>query len=196
MFSLNQNIKSVDKLYGPEGFIPVDNKMMGEKYNLTYGELTSEGMKKIIDYLESNNIKKNTFIDLGCGNGKTLAYATVYGFKQARGAEIVEARYEYAEKKRKELEQRMRDRINISKSDIFKLPPVYFPKGSVVFISNLLFPEETNQQLIKFLSETIQSDTIIILSKIPNNLYKLRLIEKLHVPMSWSYNSECYILKK
>ena len=170
--------------------------MMGEKYNLTYGELTSEGMKKIIDYLESNNIKKNTFIDLGCGNGKTLAYATVYGFKQARGTEIVEARYEYAEKKRKELEQRMRVRINISKSDIFKLPPVYFPKGSVVFISNLLFPEETNQQLIKFLSETIQSDTIIILSKIPNNLYKLRLIEKLHVPMSWSYNSECYILKK
>lgn len=198
VFSLDQNLKSIDKLYGPEGFITVDNKMMGDKYNLTYGELTGEGMGKIVKFLESANVKPNntTFIDLGCGNGKTLAYATVYGFKQARGAEIVEARYEYAERKRKELEQRMRDRISISKSDIFKLPSAYFPKGSVIFISNLLFPEETNQQLIKFLSETIPSDTIIILSKIPTNLYKLKLIEKMHVPMSWSYNSECYILKK
>ena len=90
----------------------------------------------------------------------------------------------------------MRDRITISKSDIFKLPPSYFSKESVIFISNLLFPQETNQELIKFLSDIIPSDTIIILSKIPNNLYKLKLIEKMHVPMSWSHNSECFILKK
>lgn len=196
VFSLNQNLKLVDELYGPEGFITVDNKMKGEKYNLTYGELTSEGMTKIINYLESNNINKNTFIDLGCGNGKTLAYAAVYGFKQAYGAEIVEARYEYAERKRNELEQRMRERIKITKSDIFDLPKNYFPKGSVIFISNLLFPEETNQKLINFLSDNVPADTIIIVSKIPNNLYKLKLIEKMNIPMSWSYNSECYILKK
>ncbi len=70
-------------------------------------------MQQIINYLESNNINKNTFIDLGCSNGKTFTYAIIYGFKQAQGAEIVEIRYEYVERKIKELKQRMRDRITI-----------------------------------------------------------------------------------
>jgi SAM-dependent methyltransferase len=153
-------------------------------------------MNKIVKYLESKNIRLNdsTFIDLGCGNGKTLAYATVHGFKQARGAEIVEARYEYAERKRAQLQKKMRDKITIKKSDIFELPKRYFPSNSVVFVSNLLFPEKTNQELIKYLSENTQADTIIIISKVPPNLYKLKLIEKIHVPMSWAINSECYVL--
>lgn len=191
---LKYKLKIIEEIFGPEGFITVDNKMKGEKYNLTYGELTSEGMSKIVNFLESKNIPKNTFIDLGCGNGKTLAYATVYGFKQARGAEIVEARYEYAEKKRKQLEKRLRERISITKSDIFDLPKNYFPPSSVIFVSNLLFPDETNQKLIQFLSENTQSDNIIIVSKIPGNLYKLKLIEKINAPMSWAKKSECYIL--
>ena len=195
-FYLKYKLKYIEEIFGPEGFIPVDNKMKGEKYNLTYGELTAEGMDKIVKYLESKNIKPNnsTFIDLGCGNGKTLAYATYYGFKQAHGAEIVEARYEYAERKRAQLEERMRERITIKKSDIFALPKDYFPSNSVVFVSNLLFPEQTNQELINYLSANTQADTIIIVSKVPPNLYKLKLIEKIHVPMSWAANSECYVL--
>lgn len=195
-FLLKKKIKYIEEIFGPEGFITVDNKMKGEKYNLTYGELTGEGMDKIVKYLESKNINpsNSTFIDLGCGNGKTLAYAAVYGFKQARGAEIVEARYEYAERKRAQLEERMRERIAITKSDIFSLPKKYFPSNSVVFVSNLLFPEQTNQELINYLSANTPADTIIIVSKIPPNLYKLKLIEKIHVPMSWAANSECYVL--
>jgi hypothetical protein len=195
-FFFKNKLKYIEEIFGPEGFITVDNKMKGEKYNLTYGELTGEGMNKIVKFLESKNIKpsNSTFIDLGCGNGKTLAYATVYGFKQARGAEIVEARYEYAEKKRALLEERMRERITISKSDIFNLPKNYFPSNSVIFVSNLLFPEPTNQELINYLSANTPADSIIIVSKVPPNLYKLKLIEKIHVPMSWASNSECYIL--
>ena len=170
--------------------------MKGDQYNLTYGELTSKGMEQIVNYLETKNIQpsQSTFIDLGCGNGKTLAYATVYGFKQARGAEIVEARYAYAERKRAQLEKRMRERIQITRADIFDLPANYFPPKSVVFVSNLLFPDETNQKLIQFLGSNTSADTIIIVSKVPSNLYKLKLIEKIHVPMSWAANSECYVL--
>ena len=47
--------------------------------------------------------------------------------------------------------QRMRDRITISKSDIFQKDQLY------------LFPQETNQVLIKFLSDIVPSDTIIII---------------------------------
>ena len=189
-------LKLLEEMYGPESFITVDNKMLGDQYNLTYGELTGAGMEKIVKYLESNSINPNTrtFIDLGCGNGKTLAYAAIYGFKQARGAEIVEARHAYAEKKRMQLEERMRERVQLTKSDIFNLPKDYFPPGSVVFVSNLVFPEETNQKLIQFLSAITPSDVIIIVSKIPNNLYKLKLVEKISVPMSWSFKSDCYVL--
>jgi len=193
---LKYKLKLVEEIFGPEGFITVDNKSKGDQYNLTYGELTSQGMSQIVKYLEKKGIKpkETTFIDLGCGNGKTLAYGLVYGFQQARGAEIVEARYAYAEKKRAQLEERMRERISLTKSDIFDLPRNYFPSKSVVFVSNLVFPEETNQKLIQFLSEITPADTIIIVSKIPGNLYKLKLIEKIHVPMSWAANSECYVL--
>lgn len=196
IFAIKYKLKLVEEIFGPEGFITVDNKSKGDQYNLTYGELTSQGMNQIVKYLEGKNIKtsNSTFIDLGCGNGKTLAYASVYGFQQARGAEIVEARYDYAVKKRAELEERMRKRIRLTKSDIFDLPANYFPSNSVVFVSNLVFPEETNQKLIQFLSEITPADTIIIVSKIPGNLYKLKLIEKIHVPMSWAANSECYVL--
>lgn len=195
-FFANNKIKYIEEIFGPEGFITVDNKMKGDQYNLTYGELTSKGMEQIVNYLETKNIQpsQSTFIDLGCGNGKTLAYATVYGFKQARGAEIVEARYAYAERKRAQLEKRMRERIQITRADIFDLPANYFPPKSVVFVSNLLFPDETNQKLIQFLGSNTSADTIIIVSKVPSNLYKLKLIEKIHVPMSWAANSECYVL--
>ncbi len=195
-YFIPKQLETINKLYGPESFITVDNKSLGNQYNLTYGELTGSGMEQIVKYLKSKNIcpSSKTFIDLGCGNGKTLAYGLVYGFKQAQGAEIVEARYAFAEKKRSQLEERMRERVQLTKSDIFNLPKNYFPTGSVVFVSNLLFPEETNQKLINFLSEVTPADVIIIVSKIPNNLYKLKLIEKIDVPMSWATNSKCYVL--
>ncbi len=197
-FVTKYKLKLLEELYGPESFITVDNKLHGDQYNLTYGELTGSGMANIVNYLNEKSISPGTrtFVDLGCGNGKILAYAVFYGFKQAQGAEIVETRYAYAEKKRAQLEERMRERIQLTKSDIFNLPKNYFPSGSVIFVSNLLFPEKTNQKLIQFLSEVTQSDVIIIVSKIPNNLYKLKLIEKIPVPMSWAAHSECYVLSR
>jgi SAM-dependent methyltransferase len=192
----NYKLKLIDYLYGPDSFIRVDNKILGNKYNLIYGELTSDGMKSIIEFLNSKKIEKNTFIDLGCGNGKTLVYAILYGFKEARGAEIVEVRYKYAEEKKKVLDKSIADKIKLTHSDIFDLEPLYFPKQSVIFISNLLYHEETNNQLFKFLSDTVPDDTIIIMSKIQNNLYKLKVIKELNVPMSWSYESICYVLQK
>jgi SAM-dependent methyltransferase len=193
---LNENFKSIEELYGPESFIAVDNNKKGEQYNLTYGELTSEGVEKIVKYLESKKINPNTrtFIDLGCGNGKALVYAIINGFIQANGTEIVEERYEFAEKKKQELEDKIKEKINITNADIFDLPQNYFPPNSVIFVSNLLFPDKTNQKLINFLSNNTSADNIIIVSKIPNNLYKLKLIEKINVPMSWARHSECYVL--
>ena len=125
-----------------------------------------------------------------------MVYAILNGFKEAKGTELVKARHDYAMNMRKQLDSYMKDKIKLSNKDMFKLDPSYFPTGSVIFISNLVFPKETTQKLINFLSENTPSDVIIILSSVPNNLGKFKLIEKLDLPMSWSTNSTCYVLSK
>jgi SAM-dependent methyltransferase len=153
-------------------------------------------MKNISNYCIDNGIPRNTFIDLGCGNGKTLAYAVCGGFKDAKGSEIVQARYDYAMKAREKMDNYMKDKIKLSKNDIFDLKPDYFPSDSVIFISNLMFPEPTNQELIKHLSKITPASVIIILSKLPSDLYQFKLIEQLNVPMTWNSDSKCYVIKK
>ena len=66
----------------------------------------------------------------------------------------------------------------------------------LIFISNLLFPLDTTQKIIKFLSDNTPADTILIVSRLPNNLYQFKLIETLAIGMSWDKNSRCYVLKK
>lgn len=189
-------IKKIETIYGKESFITVNNNELGDKYNLTYGELTWPGMKNIAKYCSRKGIPKKTFIDLGCGNGKTLAYAVNAGFKDAQGAEIVQARYEYAMKAREKLNSYMKDKIKLSKKDIFELKPEYFPSDSVIFISNLMFPEPTNQEMLKHLSRVTPANVIIIMSKLPSNLYDFKLIEQIGVPMSWNEDSKCYVISK
>ena len=185
----------VDKIYDSDSFITVPNNTY-KNYNLTYGEITWEGMENISKYMELKDWSKNTFIDLGSGNGRTLAYAILNGFKEAKGTEIVRTRHEYAMNMRKKLDSYMKDKIKLSNKDLFKLDPSYFPTGSVIFISNKVFPKKTNQKLINFLSKNTPSDVIIILSSIPDDLGKFQLIEKIELPMSWSINSKCAVLKK
>jgi len=195
-FCFENKLRKIEELFTSESFITIDNNKFGPDYNLTYGELTWEGMENISKYMELKNWNKNTFIDLGSGNGRTLAYAILHGFKEAKGTEIVQERHEYAMKMREKLDEYMRDKIKLSKTDLFKLDPSYFPPGSVVFISNLVFPEKTNQKLINFLSEIAPDGTIIILSALPNNINNFKVIEKIDAPMSWSKTSQCYVLRK
>jgi hypothetical protein len=194
-----KNIKydklKVDKIFNNNSFITVPNNFYGD-YNLTYGEITWEGMENISKYMELKDWSKNTFIDLGSGNGKTLVYALLNGFKEAKGTEIVKTRHKYAMNMRKKLDSYMRDKIKLSNKDMFKLDPSYFPPGSVIFISNLVFSKDITQKLINFLGENTPSDVIIILSSIPDDLGKFKLIEKIELPMSWSVDSKCAILRK
>jgi len=190
------NVKDeVEKLFDNNSFITVPSNTYND-YNLTYGELKWEGMENISKFMKLKNKSKKTFIDLGSGNGRTLAYAVLNGFEEAKGTELVKARHDYAMNMRKKLDSYMRDKIKLSNEDMFKLDPSYFPPGSVIFISNLLFPKETTQKLIKFLGENTPSDVIVILSSIPNDLGQFKLIEKLDLPMSWATDSSCYVLSK
>ena len=47
-----------------------------------------------------------------------------------------------------------------------------------------------------FPPNTILDNIILVVSKIPPNLYKFKNIANISVPMSWEKESTCYILRK
>jgi SAM-dependent methyltransferase len=186
---------TIEEVYLGSSFITVDNTSKGKEYNLTYGEITEPGIKNIIAHLKKNNIPISTYIDLGSGNGRSLAYAIKNGFTNAKGVEIVEERHNYAVKAIAKLPQ-YKDKIELVQSDIFKLQPNFFPNKTTIFVSNLLFPLDTNQKLLQFLSDNTPNDITLIVSKLPKELYKFKNTETIDVPMSWEKESKCYVLKK
>ena len=193
---MNEKFEKIENVYKNNPFINVPHDGMGEQYSLTYGELTNDGVKTIKNCLEKyKNPNDMTFIDLGSGDGKALTYAIANGFKKAKGVEIVEERHNVAVDTINKLDD-IKDDITLHKGDIFKLDPSFFKDKSAIFVSNLLFPPNTRQQLIKFLSDNTTDDTILFVSRIPDNLHKFKLIEELKVPMSWNNESRCYVLKK
>ena len=168
--------------------------MLGEEYNLGYGEITNSSLRIIRNFLKKIG-KYDIFIDLGCGSGRSLALSLNNGFKYAKGVEIVEERYNYAVKSLKKITS-IKKKYEIICSDIFDLKKTFFDSKCVIFISNLLFPKETTQKLIKFLNENVKKDTIIFLTVIPSELYDFEILDIIETPMSWSSNSKCYIIKK
>ena len=189
-------LSKINKVFGTnkQSFIKVDNNMLGEEYNLGYGEITNSSLKIIRNFLKKIG-KYDIFIDLGCGSGRSLALSLNNGFKYAKGVEIVEERYNYAVKSLKKITS-IKKKYEIICSDIFDLKKTFFDSKCVIFISNLLFPKETTQKLIKFLNENVKKDTIIFLTVIPSELYDFEILDIIETPMSWSSNSKCYIIKK
>lgn len=170
----------------------------GENNNLTCGEINRTSIKSISMYCIDRGIPIENFIDLRCGNGETLVYAIQNGFANAKGTEIVQDKYNNAMNVREKLDSYMKDKIKLSNNNIFELKPDYFPPDSVIFINNSTFSESTNHELIKHLSKVTPSGIIIILSKIPNNLYKFKLIEQLDVPINSNLksNSNYHVIRK
>ena len=132
---------------------------------------------------------------MGSGNGRSLAYAIKNGFNKAKGVEIVEERHKYAIRAMDKLPE-YKDSIKLVQDDIFNLKPSFFPNKTTIFVSNLLFPPETNQKLFQYLSDNTPDDITLMVSKIPKDLHKFTLNKTISIPMSWDKESNCYILRK
>jgi SAM-dependent methyltransferase len=186
----------VDNIYNSKSFITVNNSKKGERYNLTYGEITEDGVKNIIKYMNKNNYDLTTFIDLGSGNGRSLVYAVKNGYKEGKGVEIVEERHDFAVTAKHKLPKYFQERMELSLCDLFNLDEDFFPKKCTIFISNLLFPRQLQQDIFEFLSNITKSGTILIVSRRPDNIFNFKLLEVIKVPMSWESDSECSVFIK
>jgi hypothetical protein len=185
------NIDIINEVFS-ESFMSV--KADKEKYdnNITYGEISNEGIE-ILSNLTQN---KNLFIDLGCGTGRSLAYAIFNGFNKAKGVELVLERVEYAKKQIELLPSHIKDNIEIKQDDILKLNKDYFLGANVIWISNLLFPVKINDKIFKLLSDNIEKNTIVVVSYMLIKTYDLKFIKEIIVPMSWDKNSVVKIFMK
>jgi len=195
----NLSDSQVDKDFGKDFFISVGDKYKkesGGKYDATYGELLFPGVKKIYEICKENNVPISFFVDLGCGNGKTLFYAISSGFDKAKGVELTKERVDYGKKVWEKQDQDIKKRINFEQKDILKLNKDFFNNVHCVFISNLLFPKETTNNIYKMLSDYCPKNTLIFSSRKPSENYGLKNLPSIIVPMSWDKKSEVVVFKK
>lgn len=162
-------------------------------YNIIYGEITCDGMHAVVNLASKNNIK--TFYDFGCGVGKSLVMATLIYFDKAIGVEIVESRYNQALDVYKKLPKTLQRKIEIYNMDMFDFK-IKEKTSVLVFASNLLWTNETNNAFFtKFLRE-LPSRSIIVSSRLSdddkNNKY-IYSTETMLVPMSWESRTDCYV---
>tara|TARA_B000000437_G_C11639745_1_gene303055 strand:+ start:324 stop:938 length:615 start_codon:yes stop_codon:yes gene_type:complete len=184
MINCQINTKEIDKF----------NK---KNYNYTYGELTYDGIKTIINmvinHTKTSNLKNFTFYDLGCGTANTLKYACeLANFKKLIGIEFSKTRYNIA-----------MDNINnncnveLINNDILSSKIKYNKPKSVIYISNLCFSDNVNVKLAKKLSKELKHNSIIFSSKLLPISISHKLINiKLHQTWNTSSNSYMYIINK
>lgn len=198
----NISIDEIDKIYKKNsGYILnlSKNENNGNNYPLTYGEITYDALKNIKNKFST----KDTFIDLGCGTGRSLVYALITGFNNAKGIEFVETRVQSGKKSISEIQQKKLqinlNNLKIEQGDLFSLDNSYFPDNSIVFISNLMFSDDLNNKIMDFFDTKISSKNIVlIISKKINKTSKTFVLDEnlLSTPMSWDVNSKCYVYLK
>ena len=161
-----------------------------KKYNLTYGELTSDGLKTMLSGIDTEN---KVFYDLGSGKGSVVINAinNFKNLKKAVGIEIVKDRHNDAIKRREK--EDLKDKIEFIEEDIFS-DKVSLKDADIIYISNLCFNEEMNNNIAKKIDNEVKSGTIVFTSrKIP--LENVSETSNTSVKQTWMNGSNIYINK-
>lgn len=153
----------------------------------TYGEITYEGLSKLLSDLKLS--KKDIFYDLGSGNGKVIiqtAYETPV--KKAVGIELSPTRFKQANEVKTKLPKDMANRVVFKEEDIVNSN---ISDATVIFMCSTCFPDSLMNTLAKKFLKLRPGTTILSLKRLPTN--DLILLEKeYHLPMTWSENTSVY----
>ncbi len=159
------------------------------KYNLTYGELTRDGLLNLFKDVDTNN---KTFYDLGSGDGNVLIYASEEfpNLKKIVGIEINKNRHIKAEKIIKE--KNKSDKIKVFNDDILSKKYNY-KDADLIYISNLCFSPEVNQAISEKLRSELKKGTIVFSSKKLD--FDLSEASNTNVKQTWHNSSSIFINK-
>ena len=202
--------EEIDQLFDNRdgfGIDEIDENKYNNNYAVsTYGELTGEGLLKVIEMcrkLGMNDLEERNFVDLGSGTGRVVFNASIY-FNQVYGVELSTKRHNIGNKILEENKNRLRNNIHLVNGDMYNLVNgdmynLNCSEMDVVYISSLCFTDEMMESLKEKLGGKLKNGSLIFTSKemnIDGNNNFIKLDNELNVKMTWSENSQLYIYKK
>lgn len=135
------------------------DKFNRNNYASTYGELTREGLHKLLSKVNTRN---KVFYDLGSGKGNVVKYAAedFPKLKKCKGVELHDDRHDEAvqniqgHQDQQKIEYYHDDILNHKIKD-----------GDIFYISNLCFPQEVNEKLYAKLHGEMKQGACVFCSK-------------------------------
>ena len=196
------SLEEIDQLFdNRSGFSidELDENKYNNKYSVsTYGELTGEGLIKVIEMckeLGMNDLQERNFVDLGSGTGRVVFNASIY-FNQVYGVELSTKRHNIGNNILKKNKDKLKDNINLVNDNMYNLD---CSEMDVVYISSLCFTDGMIERLKEKLGGELKNGSLIFTSKemnIENDDNFVKLDNELNVKMTWSDESGLYIYKK
>lgn len=190
--------KKIESLYqGVTGFNISEeeaNNINNKGGASTYGEITYQSAKKILDDL--NIIPSDVFYDLGSGIGKlNIQVFLTTPVKKVVGIELSPTRFKYAhdiqEKLKKEGAIKNSRILSFLKEDITQAD---LSDATIIYMCSTCFSDELMKKLLDKLSKLKKGLKVITLKKFPENKV-FNLIKSYTLPMTWSTNTTVYLYK-
>ena len=191
--------KHIKRIYGGMTGYMNDTSAYDSKFALTYGEVTLDGVKQLAHIFQRHPIatypvSRRVFYDLGSGIGKNvIMMASLVPSIISKGVELVNERHNMAMTAYRNIkEQSVRSRVEFIHGSILDRS---LSDAAWIYISNLCFSSEINDQLSEKLGRELQVRALIVCSK-PLNHPSLRLIGQTKLSQTWSSESEAYVYEK
>jgi SAM-dependent methyltransferase len=161
----------------------------------TYGEMTLEGVDKLIAYLKPT--KQDVFVDAGSGVGKLVVqFFFDTEVKKSIGVELSKERFDKALQIKEALKKdkalpRGRS-LEFYHADILDAIP---PDTTLFFMCSTCFSHDLMKKITERLSKLKPSLRVVTLKQLPKN-EDFMLQDTLELPMTWSPSTSVYIYKK
>jgi SAM-dependent methyltransferase len=159
--------------------------------NATYGEITDEGVQKLIDMIKPT--AQDVFYDLGSGVGRmTTKMYLDSPLKKSVGIELSDSRHTYAMAIQQELKAKKKlipgRTLDFKKGDILK---ANLDDATIVYTASTCFSDEFMKKLTNKLAALKKGLKVFTLRPLVKH-DKFKLVKEFQLPMTWSTNVTVY----
>jgi len=164
-------------------------------HRATYGEITPQGIRKLLQAPEVNANANAKFYDLGAGDGKAVMVAWLMGL-QATGIELVGKRFDESCRAVGEVEKQRRPWTASSVMRFYKgsFTDLSFSDADIVFMNNVCWQEDLMRR-IGTAAKELKKGSRIIASK-PLETEDFVTLATMSVPISWGDKPHEYTIQK
>ena len=188
--------KNIDQLYdGVSGFgIPEseEQKIRDSSSSPVYGEITTEGVHQLLQYLKLTD--KDVFYDLGSGVGKMVTQVYLdTPVKKSVGIELSPTRSKKAQSVKEKLQQQKK--LDPKRALEFRTEDIMhadISDATVIYLASTCFSDEYLKQITDRLAKLKKGLRVMSLRKLPPHK-DFKEITQLTVPMTWSTGSTVHI---